>query len=219
MYSSKMIRRTVGVAAVAVALVFTTASFAQQPGRIRGQIEKTDGGMLSLKQRDGSALNVKVAEDARVAALVKASLDDIKNDSFIGVAGMPRPDGSIEAFSVQIFLPAQRGVIADRHFEWDAKPGSTMTNAVVTSSVKEKDGQTLTLKYKDGTQTIRVKPGTPIVTFAPGDRADAKVGAKVFLGATKGADGGLTAGRLLVGKDGLTPPMLADLYAIEQTCR
>ena len=59
----------------------------------------------------------------------------------------------------------------------------------------------------DGTQTIKVKPGTPIVTFAPGDRADAKVGAKVFLGATKGADGSLTAARLLVGKDGLTPPM------------
>jgi hypothetical protein len=86
MYSSKIIRRTVGVAAVAIALVFTTASFAQQPGRIRGQIEKADTGTLSLKQRDGSMLNVKVAEDARVAALVKASLDDIKNDSFIGVA-------------------------------------------------------------------------------------------------------------------------------------
>ena len=52
-----------------------------------------------------------------------------------------------------------------------------------------------------------MKPGIPIVTFAPGDRADAKVGAKVFLGAAKGADGSLTAGRILVGKDGLTPPM------------
>jgi len=59
----------------------------------------------------------------------------------------------------------------------------------------------------DGAQTIKVKPGTPIVTFARGDRADAKVGAKVFLGATKSADGGLTAARMLVGKDGLTPPM------------
>jgi hypothetical protein len=29
----------------------------------------------------------------------------------------------------------------------------------------------------------------------------------VFFGATKGADGELTAVRLLVGKDGLTPPM------------
>ena len=82
-----------------------------------------------------------------------------------------------------------------------------MTNATVATVAAAPDGQTLTLKYKDGTQTIRVKPGTPIVTFAQGSRDDAKVGAKVFFGATKGADGGLTAVRLLVGKDGLTPPM------------
>jgi len=83
-----------------------------------------------------------------------------------------------------------------------------MTNATVATVASASDGQTLKLEYKGGgTQTIKVKPGTPIVTFAPGDRADAKVGAKVFFGATKGADGGLTAARLLVGKDGLTPPM------------
>jgi len=107
MYSLKIVRRAIGVTTVAVALVFTSASFAQQQGRIRGQIEKTDDGMLSLKQRDGTMLDVKLADDARVSGLVKASLDDIKKDSFIGVAGMPRPDGSIEAFSVHIFLPAR----------------------------------------------------------------------------------------------------------------
>ena len=41
----------------------------------------------------------------------------------------------------------------------------------------------------------------------PGEQSDAKVGAKVFVGATKGADGSLTAARIAVGKDGLTPPM------------
>ena len=46
-------------------------------------------------------------------------------------------------------------------------------------------------------------PIVTIVTFAPGDRADAEVGTKVFLSATKGADGGLAAERPLVGKDGL----------------
>src|SRR5215831_13198043 len=158
MYCSNMTRRALGVAAVAVALIFTTDAFAQQPGRIRGQVEKADGGMLSLKTRDGTMLNVKVADDARVSSLVKASLADIKNDSFIGVAGMPQPDGSIEAFSVHIFLPAQRGVVPDRHGPWDAKPGSTMTNAFVESSVAEKNGQTLMVKYKDGEKKVTVTP-------------------------------------------------------------
>jgi hypothetical protein len=131
---------------------------------------------------------------------------DIKENSFVGIASMKGPDGTLNALEVLVFPEAARGS-NEGHYPWDLQPESMMTNATVATVATAPDGQTLTLKYKDGTQTIKVKPGTPIVTFAPGDKADAKVGAKVFLGATKGADGSLTAGRLLVGKDGMTPPM------------
>ena len=67
--------------------------------------------MMVLKTRDGAMLNVKVDETTRVSALVKTSLADIKKDSFIGVAGIPQPNGSIQAFSIHIFLPTQRGVV------------------------------------------------------------------------------------------------------------
>jgi hypothetical protein len=53
---------------------------------------------------------------------VKASLADIKTDSLIGVAGTPQSHGSIQAFSIDIFLPPQRGVGPDRHGPWDARP-------------------------------------------------------------------------------------------------
>lgn len=205
MYNLNMTWRALGAAAVA--LLFTTAVFAQQPGRIRGQIEKADGGTLSLKTRDGSMLDVKVADDARVAALVKASLADIKNDSFIGVAGMPRPDGSIEAFSVHIFLPAQRGVVADRHFGWDAKPGSTMTNAYVESSVTEKDGQAVMVKFKEGEKKIIVTPTTAITAVAPGNKDELKPGAQIIIMASdKQPDGSVLAKTLYVGRS-LTPAM------------
>src|SRR5262245_12298366 len=110
-------------------VVFTSlfsiaTAFAQQPVRIRGEIEKIDGNVLSLKTRDGASVTVKIADDARLGALVKASMADIKNDSFIGVAGIPQSDESIQAFSVHIFLPDQRGKVADRHGPWDAQPGS-----------------------------------------------------------------------------------------------
>jgi hypothetical protein len=207
MYSLKIVRRAVGVAAVAVALVFATASFAQQQGRIRGQIEKADGGVFSLKQRDGTMVDVKLADDARVSGLVKASLDDIKKDSFIGVAGMPRPDGSIEAFSVHIFLPAQRGVVADRHFNWDAKPGSTMTNAYVESSVTEKDGQAVQVKYKDGEKKIIVTPATAVTAVAPGNKEELKPGAQIIIMASdKQPDGSVLAKTLYIGRS-LTPAM------------
>lgn len=205
MDNSNVMRRTLGAAAIA--LLFATAAIAQQPGRIRGQIEKADGGMLSLKTRDGAMLNVKVANDARVAALVKASLADIKNDSYIGVAGMPRPDGSIEAFSVHIFLPAQRGVVPDRHGPWDAKPGSTMTNAFVESSVAEKDGQTLMVKYKDGEKKIVVTPTTTITAVAPGNKDELKAGAQIIIMASdKQPDGSVLAKTVYIGR-GLTPAM------------
>jgi len=207
MYSLKIVRRAIGVTTVAVALVFTSASFAQQQGRIRGQIEKTDDGMLSLKQHDGTMLDVKLADDARVSGLVKASLDDIKKDSFIGVAGMPRPDGSIEAFSVHIFLPAQRGVVADRHFNWDAKPGSTMTNAYVESSVTEKDGQAVQVKYKDGEKKIIVTPATAVTAVAPGNKEELRPGAQIIIMASdKQPDGSVLAKTLYIGRS-LTPAM------------
>lgn len=163
--------------------------------------------MLALKTRDGATLNVKVADDARVAALVKASLADIKNDSYIGVAGMPQADGSVEAFSVHIFLPAQRGVVPDRHGPWDAKPGSTMTNAYVENSVAEKNGRALMVKYKDGEKKIIVTPTTMITAVAPGNKDELKPGAQIIIMASdKQPDGSVLAKTLYVGRS-LTPAM------------
>ena len=205
MYSSKKTRRALAVGAVA--LIFATAALAQQQGRIRGQIEKANGGMLEVKARDGTMLNVKVADDARVSALVKASLTDIKNDSFLGIAGMPQSDGSIEAFSVHIFLPAQRGVVPDRHGPWDAKPGSTMTNAYVESMVQGKDGETLMVKYKEGEKKVVVTPTTMIAAVAPGNKDELKAGAQIIIfGWDKQPDGSVLAKTMYVGR-GVTPAM------------
>src|SRR6188474_2845077 len=205
MYKLNMTRRAIG--AVAIVLVFATAANAQQQGRIRGQVEKVDGATYVLKARDGTTVNMKLADDARVSALEKASLADIKNDSFIGIAGMPKPDDSIEAFSIHIFLPAQRGVVPDRHGPWDARPGSTMTNAYVTSIVKEKDGETLTVKYKDGEKKVVVTPQTMIAAAAPGKKDELKAGAQIIIfGWDKQPDGSVLAKSLYIGRS-VTPAM------------
>lgn len=201
-----MTRRALGAAGIAL-LLATTGAFAQQPGRIRGQIDKVDGQTLSLKVRDGSTLTVKVADDVRVSALVKASLADIKDDSYIGVAGMPEADGSVKAFSVHIFLPAQRGVVPDRHGPWDARPNSTMTNAFVTSKVTGKDGDTLSVKYKEGEKKVLVTPETVIAAVAPSDKSELKAGAQIIIFASeKQPDGSVLAKVLYVGRN-VTPAM------------
>jgi hypothetical protein len=196
-----MSRRALVAAAIGLAAVSTSA-IAQQPGRIRAEIVKADGPMLSIKTREGATMNVKVDERARVTALVKATLADIKTDTFIGVAGMPQADGSIVAFSVHIFLPAQRGVVPDRHGPWDARPGSTMTNAYVESMVAAKNGETLTVKYKDGEKKIVVTPETVIAAVAPGDKSELKAGAHIVIFASeKQPDGTLLAKVMYVGRN------------------
>jgi hypothetical protein len=188
--------------AAAIAVVMATGALAQQPMRIRGEITKADGAAFALKTNDGAMLNVTIDEKARVSALVKASLADIKTDSFIGIAGMPQADGSIKAFSVHIFLSAQRGVVPDRHGPWDAKPGSTMTNAYVESMVAAKDGETLTVKYKDGEKKITVTPETVIAAVAPGDKSELKAGAHIVIFVSeKQPDGSVLAKVMYVGRN------------------
>ncbi len=194
------------VAAVVACAVTATAVAQSPPTRLRGSIAAIDGKTATIATREGSSVTVNLADNWGVMLVSPMTMADIKENSFVGIASAKGPDGSLNALEVLVFPEAARGS-GEGHYPWDLQPESMMTNATVATVVTANDGQTLTLKYKDGTQTIKVKPGTPIVTFAPGDRADAKVGAKVFLGATKGADGSLTAARLLVGKDGLTPPM------------
>jgi hypothetical protein len=53
-------------------------------------------------------VKVKLVDPARVTALVKASLADVKVGKFIGVTAMPQADGSQKAIAVHIFLDAQR---------------------------------------------------------------------------------------------------------------
>ena len=196
-------RRMLGVTGLAL-MVSASAAFAQQAPtvRVRGEITKVDGNTLHVKSRTGEDLTVKLAEPPRIAGMVKASLADIKEGTFIGVSAMPQPDGSQKAFGIHIFLDAQKGVVPDRFFEWDAKPGSTMTNANVATTVSGKDGQDLLVKYKDGEKKVTVPPGTPIAKYVPGNADDLKVGKKVFVAAAaKQADGTLLAPNISVGRD------------------
>jgi hypothetical protein len=207
-----MIRRLSG-AILFGAMLVTTVSFAQQPPapapvRIRGQIDQVDGDLLQIKARSGEAMKVKLVDPARVMALVKASLADIKLGTFVGVTAMPQADGTQKAIAIHIFHESQRGVVPERFLPWDLRPGSTMTNAIVATSVTGVDGQTLTVKYKDGEKTILVPPDTAIVAVTPGSKDELKPGvATIIMAATKQADGSLTTPAIYVGRAGVVPPM------------
>jgi hypothetical protein len=202
----KAIGRTLGLAALVLAVLGSTAN-AQDTVRVRGTIERVDGPVYVVKARDGAELKITLMDNGIVVAIVKASLADIKPGLFVGSTGMPQPDGSQKAIEVHIFPEAMRGT-GEGHYPWDLQADSTMTNANVEESVAGVDGQTLTLKYKNGEKKIVVTPQTVIVTYSPGDKADLKPGTKIFIAvAKKQPDGTLQAARINYGKDGITPPM------------
>ena len=201
-------------ATCAVLLAPVTAFAQDKPLRVRGTIEQIDGAMMSVKSREGDTLKIKLADEGKVVALVKASLADIKPNSFVGSTAMPQPDGTWKAVEVHIFPEEMRGT-GEGDRPYDYKPQSTMTNGTVnsmgksttTGTVMSEEGTTLTLNYKEGSKKIDVTPQTVIVSYMPGNREELKPGASIYIpAATRQADGTLMTTRVNVGR-GVAPPM------------
>ena len=191
---------------VAFALLAVTAD-AQQPPvleTVRGQIVALDGKNLQIKSREGRDVAVTLPDNVVVSAMVKADIGDIKQNAYVGVAGIPQGD-KIVAQAIQIFPEGFRP--PEGHGPWSLTPDSTMTNATVDSVVTQASGRDIKVKYKDGEKTVTIPPEAAIVGYQPGDASMLKPGASVFIVARKSPDGALTAPRVAVGKDGLVPPL------------
>ena len=203
------------IGATCAVLLASTVAFAQDKAmRVRGTVEQIDGTVMTVKSREGDMLKIKLADEGKVVALVKASLADIKPNSFVGSTAMPQPDGTWKAVEVHIFPEEMRGT-GEGDRPYDYRPQSTMTNGTVnglaktttSGTVANEEGATLTLNYKDGSKKIDVTPQTVIVSYMPGTREELKPGASIYVpAATRQADGTLLTVRINVGR-GVAPPM------------
>lgn len=196
-----------GLALTTGAMATATAAGAADHGvRVRGTVVSLSGDQLQVKSREGQSLSVKLADGWMVSAVKKASISDIKPGDFVGIASLPKSEGGDGALEVLIFPPALKGT-GEGSYGWDLKPNSTMTNATVGDAVKSVDGSTVTVSYHGKEKKISIPNGTPVVTLAPATAADVKSGTAVFIPAQKDSNGMLSAGQLIVGKDGVVPPM------------
>jgi hypothetical protein len=200
----------IGFSIAFAACVFgATAGFSEDasPPRVRGTIDQVNGNTLTVKLKSGTPATVQLRDGAHVVAVTKGAMSDIQQNSFVGIASMPQADGTLKAVEVSVFAEPLRGT-AEGHHPWDLMPGSMMTNAAVTKQVSKQEGNTLTLKHKDGEQTIVVPADVVVVNLIPGDNADLKPGAKIIIPAwAKKADGTWEGAVAIVGRDGITPPM------------
>ena len=200
-----MLRHLIWLMMVAC-LCATAAAQNAPPTRIRGTIAALNGQVLTVATREGSKVDILLKEPLTVSTVQKVDIADIGPGRYVGIATRTAADGALQALEVLVFPEALRGV-GEGYYPWDLETGSMMTNGTVTGAVQATSGRELSVLFKGGSNRIVVPPGTPIVTFAPGERADLKTDAPIFCIATKNEEGKLAVSRITVGKDGVAPPM------------
>ena len=201
---SRMSRRILAAASFISVSIVLPAS-AQETVRIRGTIERIDGPVYVVKNRDGAELKLTVTDNPLFVAIVPARMSDIKPGMFVGSAGMMQEDGTQKAIEVHIFPESMRGT-GEGHYDWDLLPKSKMTNGNVEHAVTGVDGPVLSVKYKDGEKKLSVTPQTVVVTYEIGKREEIQPGTKIFVSAAKQqADGTLQTPRITYGRNGEGP--------------
>ena len=188
------------------ALALSPAASAAEGVRIRGTVVSVTSDTLVVKSRDGDNVSIALGLGWKAGGIAKASLADIKPGDFVGIASLPKAAGGAGALEVLVFPPAMRGT-GEGSYGWDLKPNSTMTNGSVSEAVQSVEGTTVNVVFHGQSKKIVIAPGTPVVTFAKATNSDVKPGAAVFVPAQRSDDGKLTTTQVVVGKDGVVPPM------------
>lgn len=118
MASDTFARRSGILAVAAIMAVTAGAASAQDARRVRGTITGMEGDTLSVKTREGETVDIALAEGWKVNGVANASMSDIDEGDFVGIASVPNADGSDGALEVLIF-PAERVGSAGASFPWD----------------------------------------------------------------------------------------------------
>src|ERR1700727_328298 len=153
-------RRAAAVAAVLVPIAMSSGPVRAdgEAVRVRGTVVSIEGPKLVVHAKDGTDVAIMLADKFRAIAVVKSSMADIKQGTFIGTATATQPDSTLRSLEVVVFPDSMRGT-GEGHYSWDLGGSkSMMTNATVSNAVKGVDGQTITFTSKGGEKKTDVPP-------------------------------------------------------------
>ena len=183
--------------ALILGLVVLGLNQVQAQTRVRGTIAAADGDSIMVDKTP-----IRLGEKTEIVFAQPITLADLKPGDFLGVTSARQRGGQLIAYEVRRFpKPVNPG-----HRPFDGRDDQTMTNATVGATVQSANGRELTMTYEGGSQKVVVPPGTPIVAFDPGSRADLKPGETIWTNARREVDGRIVVERLNVSKDGVKPP-------------
>jgi hypothetical protein len=207
---SRMRILTVTAIAASLTLSSALAQRQQQGERLSGTIDRMLGSLIFASGRDGGTMTIKLADNATITTVLKATVADIKPGDYIGSGAVPQADGSQKAVEVHIFARPQAD--GGHHYAgWYGAPNGTMTNGfvqpVVVGAKRSEGGDpSLIVKYPEGEKTIIVPASAHIARYIVGSKDDLKPGAPFRIQtAAKQPDGTYAATSISVGKDGGRP--------------
>jgi len=108
MTMSGMARRVL-IAAGFISIGMALPASAQETVRIRGTVERIEGPVYVVKNRDGNELKLTLTDNPLFVVIIPSKMADIKQGMFVGSAGMMRDDGVQKAIEVHIFPESMRG--------------------------------------------------------------------------------------------------------------
>jgi hypothetical protein len=205
--------RFLTVTALAIDLAVSAAAAQQQQTqtqRVSGTIERVDGNTIYGKADDGSLITLKLAGQAAITAVLKATFADIKPGDYVGTGAIPQADGSRKAVELRIF-PKPQGDGGHFYEGWYGAPNGTMTNGFVqpvtaATAANGAGDPSIVVKYPQGDKRIILPASAHIVRNVLGSRDDLKAGAAFRAqAATKQSDGTYSASAINVGRDGARP--------------
>ena len=175
---------------------------------VLGKVQSFTNSSLDVATPTG-VIHVKVTQPLATYKQIPSDLSHVTSNSYVGVASVQQADGTELAKQVIIFPRELRGT-AEGSVLLDA-PGATthsrMTNGSVsspalshsrmTNGTVQKDGRsTLVVRYQDGSQTISVPAGVPVVLVAK-EPVTVSAGDTVYAATEKLPDGTLTTNKIL----------------------
>lgn len=96
--------------------------------RVRGTVVSFEPSLLTVKTRQGDTAAIKLKDGWKLSGVANASVKDIKQGDFVGIASVSKADGGSGALEVVVFPAALKGT-GEGDRPWDLEPNSRMTNA------------------------------------------------------------------------------------------
>ena len=175
---------------------------------VLGKVQSFTDSSLDVATPTG-VIHVKVTQPLATYKQIPSDLNHVTSNSYVGVASVQQADGTELAKQVIIFPKELRGA-AEGSVLTDA-PGATthsrMTNGSVSKpavsrsrmtngTVQKGDSSTLVIRYQDGSQTISIPSGVPVVMVAK-EPVTVSAGDTVYAATEKLPDGTLTTNKIL----------------------